>query len=176
MSRVKNFLLTGRPGIGKTTAIISAIRSLDTDPGGFYTEEMRTGRERKGFEIVSLSNERKVLALKGLKSGHRVGPYGLDMGVMDTFAVDLIKDAMKNKTLIMIDEIGRMELMSENFKDIVIKALDSDKPVMGVIMKKDNEFSKEIKNREDTIIIEVTEANRDKIPDTLKTLVSGVLT
>lgn len=175
MPRVKNFLLTGKPGTGKTTAIIEALRLLSADAGGFYTKEIREGGERKGFEIISLDRGSRVMAQKGYVSKCRVGSYGIDVGAINDFGVPLIMDAIDNKSLIVIDEIGKMELFSKEFFDSALKALSSEKPVIGVIMKKENKLADTIKKRDDTMIMEVTEENRDKIPGQLAKLVKEVL-
>ena len=40
-------LLTGRPGVGKTTAGQKIVASLGNRAGGFYTREVRSGRRRR---------------------------------------------------------------------------------------------------------------------------------
>jgi nucleoside-triphosphatase len=164
----KNILLTGRPGVGKTTALMAAVKLLGGSAGGFYTEEIREKGERTGFNIVTLSGERRVMASKTFKSAHRVGKYGVDVEAIDATAVAAIEDAIKNKDLIVIDEIGKMELFSQGFRDTVIIALDSNKPVIGVIVKNHHEFADRIKDRDDVSLIEVTMENRDDVPALLK--------
>ena len=66
----KNILLTGLPGSGKTTLIRNVLSEL---PGwircaGFFTAEVREGRERTGFEIVTLDGCKGPLASSRLKS------------------------------------------------------------------------------------------------------------
>jgi nucleoside-triphosphatase len=164
----KNILLTGRPGVGKTTTLIAAVKLLGGSAGGFYSEEIREKGERTGFNIVTLSGERRAMASKTFKSSQRVGKYGVDVEAIDATAVAAIGDAIKNKDVIVIDEIGKMELFSKNFRDMVMKALDSDKPVVGVIMESHNEFADRIKDRDDVSLIEVTIENRDEVAVLLK--------
>ncbi len=175
MSAAKNILLTGKPGIGKTTALKSAIGRIGAEAGGFYTQELRIGKERSGFEIVTLSGNKRAMASKGYKSQYRVGSYGVDIEAIDTLAAGAILDAIGDKSIIVIDEIGRMELYSEKFKSAVLRALDSDKPVIGTIMEKTNAFADAVKSRDDVELVQVTENNRDTLPDTLKMKIEGLL-
>ncbi len=175
MRAAKNILLTGKPGIGKTTALKSAIDMSLANAGGFYTQEIRISKERIGFEIVTLSGNKQTMASKGYKSQYRVGNYGVDIDAIDTLATGAILDAISNKEVIIIDEIGRMELFSDKFKSAVLGALDSDKPVLGTILEKNNTFADAIKKRIDVEIVQITEKNRDMMPDTLKIKIEGLL-
>ena len=81
---------------------------------------------------------------------------------MELIGVESILDALKNKAreLIVIDEIGKMELFLSRFQDAVIKALDSSKKVLGTIQLKSN-FVERIKARKDVEIVSVNTNNRD---------------
>lgn len=172
--RFKNILLTGKPGVGKTTALMAAVKLIGGSAGGFYTQEIRERGERTGFNIVTLSGERRAMASKAIKSARRVGKYGVDVGAIDAVAVAAIEDAIQNNSLIVIDEIGKMELFSKDFREAVTKALDSNKPVAGVIMKNRNEFADRVKSRDDVSLIEVTMENRDDVPALLKARIENV--
>jgi nucleoside-triphosphatase THEP1 len=165
---IKNVLLTGKPGAGKTTALIAVVKMLGGSAGSFYTGEIREKGERTGFSIVTLSGERRVMASKAFKSACRVGKYGVDVEAIDATAVAAIEDALRHNDIIVIDEIGKMELFSKKFREAVTKALDSEKPVAGVIMENHNEFAGRVKEREDVMLIEVTASNRDRVPVLLK--------
>lgn len=175
MSAAKNILLTGKPGIGKTTVIKSSVGGIRADAGGFYTQETRIGKVRSGFEIVTLSGTKRLMASKGYKSQYRVGSYGVDIETVDSLASGAIMDAIDSKSVIVIDEIGRMELYSDKFRSAVLRALDSNKPVIGTIMEKSNPFADAIKERNDVELIRVTETNRETLPDTLKMKIEGLL-
>lgn len=175
MMPAKNLLLTGKPGTGKTTALKKAIKLIEARAGGFYTEEIRKGGERVGFDIVTLSGDRQAMAKKGSESPHRVGSYGIDVDTIDTLATGSIADAIAYDDLIVIDEIGKMELFSRAFRSIVVNALDSRKPVLAVIMAQSNDFADQVKNRDDVEVIEVTKENRDEIPGIIKRKVEGLI-
>lgn len=148
---------------------------IRADAGGFYTQEIREKGERTGFEIITLSGEKRAMALKGQQSQYHVGHYGVDINAVDTVAAGAILDAISHKEIIVIDEIGRMELFSGSFRSGVLKALDSGKPVIGTIMEKPDAFADSVKARNDVEIIRLTEKNRDGIPALLKTKVEGLL-
>ena len=137
---------------------------------GFYTAEVRDGKGRSGFEIITLAGERRMMASKALKSSCRVGTYGVDVEAIDQLAAGSVEEALKGSDIIVIDEIGKMEMFSEKFKASVLKALDSDKPVIGVILEPRHPFADLIKSRKDVRLVEVTLENRDRIPGIIKKL------
>lgn len=168
---VKNILITGRPGVGKTTVIKRVISTLDLKPGGFYTEEIREGRVRKGFRIKTFSGKSGILAHADNRSGPRVGKYGVDMKSFESTALPELEHAIGNRELVVIDEIGKMELFSHRFKDLVLKSLDGPAPVLGVIMESGNGFISDIQQRKDVRLFRITLGNRDTIvPDILKSV------
>ena len=101
-------LITGIPGIGKTTIVKRAITSLsDLNIGGFYTEEIRVNNVRQGFELVTLQGERFVMAHIDSDSTYRVSKYGVDVETIDA-AVETTLAEDRNPELFIIDEIGKM--------------------------------------------------------------------
>ncbi len=160
---MKNILLTGRPGIGKTSVIKEVIDILKINAGGFYTSEIRAGGVRKGFEIITLNGKKGILAHVDCRSPYRVSKYGVNIKDLEEIAAPAIEEALRNKECIIIDEIGRMELYSPKFCSLVKKALDSKKRVLGTIQARHNEFLDSIRKRKDAKIIEITFENRKKI-------------
>ena len=159
-----NILLTGKPRIGKTTIIKKVVEDLK-DVGGFYTEEIKNGF-RKGFRIINLNGKRGVLAHIDIKNRYRVGKYGVNIKDLEDIAVKSVEESL-DRDIIVIDEIGKMELFSEKFRDTLEKALDTGK-VLGTIMKKSNYFADKIKNRKDVKILLVEESNRDILVEEIK--------
>lgn len=161
-----NLLLTGRPGVGKTTLIKHLIQPLEIKVGGFWTEEIRAGGRRVGFSIKSTTDE-EVLAHIDSTSRFRVGPYGVNLSAFERVGVRAIEQAIVSDDLIIMDELGRMELYSDRFQDTAVRALDCTKPVLGVIQDRRNVFLDRIRARKDIILVRVTLENRAHIADKL---------
>jgi len=156
----KNILITGNPGVGKTALIRNIIKNLNISTGGFYTSEiLDDDGKRWGFKIISLDGIEGIMASVEVLGKHRVSKYGVDIDTIDRIGVQAIKDAINSKEIIIIDEIGRMELFSSQFQKIILEALDSKKSVLGTISAKDTTHTKKIKEREDTKIIRLTKEN-----------------
>jgi nucleoside-triphosphatase len=160
-------LITGKPGVGKTTLVQKIIEQMrSANMAGFLTAEIRDMGSRLGFELQGLNGERRILAHVEIDSRHRVGRYGVDMRGFEEFlsALDLLNPDVE---LIVIDEIGKMELFSGRFQNLVRAAMNSDKQVLASISLKGNEFIREIKQRSDTHLLEVTHNNRNCLPETI---------
>jgi nucleoside-triphosphatase len=162
------FLLTGRPGTGKTTIIRETLSFIKVKAGGFYTQEIREGGVRKGFKIITLDGKEAVLSHIDFSKTYRVGKYGVNLNNLEQTGVLSIAKAIDNCALIVIDEIGKMELLSLRFRDVVLKALESDKPVLGTIMESSDPYTDRIKKLSSVKLLTVTVANRSLIAQSLQ--------
>jgi len=162
---VKNVFITGRPGCGKTTMIIEIIKESNLNAGGFYTAEVREGGKRKGFKIIDLDGNEGILAHVGLKSPYKVGKYKVNIKDLEEIGVKSILNAINKGKVIVIDEIGKMELFSERFKRAVEEAINSKNVVLGTIKLAKDPFIEGIKNREDTIVFHLKEGKFNQIKD-----------
>ena len=159
----KVILLTGRPGSGKTTAIRKVISRLVRNAGGFYTKEIRERGRRVGFRILTLDHEQGVMAHVDIQSPDRVGKYGVDLSMIDVLAVGSLRRAKSERSLIVIDEIGPMELLSEKFRDEVLDIFNGDYQVLGTVAKRKNEFINRIRRLPQVTIMEIYPGNREEI-------------
>ena len=173
--RFKNILLTGEPGVGKTTIIQTVLGRLSAKTGGFYTQEIKSGKTRKGFQLITLKGDQATLAHIQRKSSYKVGKYNIDLSVMTDLAVPAIDKALKEDDIVLIDEIGKMECFSIEFRDIVMRCLSSPKPVFGTIQNFASPFINQLTNRDDIVRISVTESNRDELPDNIIELFKRIL-
>ena len=160
-------LLTGRPGCGKTTLIKRVVNNLPRRAGGFYTEEIRDGVTRAGFKIVTLDGEEVVFAHVDLKTPEHLGKYGLDLSALETIGVGAVRQAVRSTRLVVIDEIGPMEIRSAIFRHAVNEALDSGVPVLATIFAQSLPFTDAIKSRPDVTLIEVRPDNRKRLDSEL---------
>jgi nucleoside-triphosphatase len=160
---IKNLLITGLPGVGKTTLIKKLSEALKhLHPVGFYTEEIREGGVRKGFELISLEGKKGLLSHKDIRSPYKVGQYKVDIKSFEDF-LDSISFFNPFTRLIIIDEIGKMECLSDQFKNLLKEILDSEKWVMASIALKGSGLIAEIKERKDVQCFEITKRNRDSL-------------
>ena len=162
-------LLTGPPGVGKTTVIQKVLTGIEISAGGFYTQEMREGGLRQGrrigFSLRTLDGAEGVLARIDYQGGYRVGRYGVDVALFEGLAIPALERALETRELVVIDEIGRMELFSRRFQEMVLHILDQEKRhLLGVIHQGRGLFVASIKRRRDVEIMAVSRANRDKLP------------
>ena len=139
------YLLTGRPGSGKTSLIKQFLAEITVKAGGFYTEEIRERGTRLGFRLVTLDGREALLADIGLKKAPRVGKYGVDVAAMDRVGVPALLAASRDDDIVVIDEIGKMELLSEEFRDAVMKIIGSGRRVLGTIMLQPHPFADAVK-------------------------------
>src|SRR2546425_958396 len=156
-------LLTGRPSCGKTTVIKHVANGLAQRVGGFYTEEMRENGRRVGFKLLTLEGREAVFAHVNFKTPERVGKYGLDLSALETVGVEALRKAVHDRQLVVIDEIGPMEIRSAIFRDAVSEALDSEVPVLATIFARSLPFTDAIKSRPNVTLIEVCPSNRERL-------------
>jgi nucleoside-triphosphatase len=166
-TKQKNVLITGVPGIGKTTIIRQLAEELESlRPVGFFTEEIRETGSRVGFALAGLDGERRVLSHLNVRSRYRVGKYGVDLEAFEAFLGNRRLCDPGNR-LVIIDEIGKMECLSPLFRQEIIGILNSEIVCIATIARKGNEFIESIKERPDVILFEVTLKNRSKIAATI---------
>ncbi len=164
---VKIFI-TGKSGVGKTTLVKHIINLYGEFTGGFYTQEVRENKRRLGFDIISLSGEKGMLARSDYRSKFRIGRYGINLADLERVGLKALDEAVKNKQLIVIDEIGKMELFSQSFKEKVIEVINSSKKILAVITLSKDEFVESLKLYPGFRIFEL---NRTNFDDVLKEII-----
>jgi nucleoside-triphosphatase len=168
---MKNILITGLPGVGKTGLIKKLFEIFkEFNPAGFYTAEIREDGVRTGFEIVSLYGDTKTLAHIKLKSKHSVGKYKVDIKGFEQLIEDIFSRGKKTG-LYIIDEIGKMECKSKKFSKLIIELLNSDKPVIASVAEKGTGIINDIKKLDNITLYKITPHNRDQ---TLKKLTMAI--
>jgi nucleoside-triphosphatase THEP1 len=174
----KAYLLTGGPGVGKTTIIKRALEKAQLVAGGFFTEEIIGSGARQGFRIVTLEGDSTILAHIDVKSPYRVSKYGVDIEGLDRVGVAALQEATRECDLIVIDEIGKMELFSPSFQLAVSNAINSQKRILGTIMRSPHPWTDEIKRHPNVVISTVTRTNHREVLrqvlDWLSSLANGI--
>lgn len=159
----KNLLITGAPSVGKTTLVIEIVNKYPSKFGGFYTKEVRVCGVREGFKICTLDGQEKLFASVNFKSEYKVSKYAVDLNILDTVGVKSLLDALVNKEIILIDEIGKMECFSSKFRDVVLKCFSSTKKVLATIKLADDSFTSKLKAFPDTKVVNLTRQNYNTV-------------
>ena len=164
--------LTGSPGVGKSRIVRNVVERLRLNGvkvGGMTSADLRSGPTRIGFEIRDLlTGKVGVLAHVSQAAGPRIGKYRVNSEDLDSIGAQAILFAIKDADLIVIDEVGPMELTSRKFKDAVQAALVCGKPVLGTVHRNAQDpIVRAIKSGQGIEVIEVTHETRDTLPKTI---------
>ena len=157
------YLLTGRPGTGKTSLIKQVVAGVRGKAGGFYTEEIRSRGTRLGFRLITLDGQSVILAHVDIHSPYRVSKYGVDIDSLDRVGVSALHRAARECDLVVIDEIGKMELFSANLREAVSQMIDSGVRILGTIMLNPNPWADAIKRQPQVNLITVTRDNYQQV-------------
>lgn len=171
--------IAGLPGSGKTQVLLRVIDMLKDEEltiGGMMTEPITEGHRRVGFNVVDwMTGEKKVFAHVDIDTGVFVDKYGVDLEVLDSVGVAAINKAIKEEVdLIIIDEIGKMEMESANFNAAVKEALDTEIAILMTMHKKSrNPLLQDIRRRDDIRMLEVTPINKNLLPYKISRILHG---
>jgi nucleoside-triphosphatase len=143
--------------------------------GGILTEEVLEDGKRVGFSLMDwITKEKKVFAHNDFDTHIKIGRYGIDVDILDEIAVKALEVAKEESDIIIIDEIGKMEVESKSFVSIVKETLDVNKNMIITLHKKSrNALLQDIRRRDDIRILEVTPINRHLLPFKIVRLVKG---
>jgi nucleoside-triphosphatase len=162
-------LIAGRPGAGKTT-VLGRLSELLQEGGvpltGFLTRELRQRGRRVGFEIETFAGERGVLAHVELPGPPRVGRYGVDLEAFEALALPAMKPPGE-KHVVLVDELGKMELASERFREAALALFDDPVAIVATLQTSPHPFTASLKRRADVETLPLTAANRDRLPGEL---------
>jgi nucleoside-triphosphatase len=159
-------LLEGRPAVGKTTVarrLADLLGEAGISLGGFTTEELREGRRRVGFAVETFGGERATLAHVDFPGPPRVSKYGVDLETFERFALPALKN-LRADDVVLIDELGKMELASEAFCDAVLDFFERPVRIVATVHVARHPFTDALKQRPDVETIPVTTRNRDELP------------
>ncbi len=157
--------MEGRPGSGKTTAarrLISRLLEDGAAVAGFTTAEIRKAGGRVGFSIETTDGRAGVLAHVTL-DGPRVGKYGVDLASFEALALPAL-DVADADTIVVVDEIGKMELLSSAFSRSLERLFARPNSVVATVHVHRHPVTDALKQRRDTEVVRITNANRDALP------------
>lgn len=184
----KCLLVTGPPGVGKTTLVTRVLESLKNshpylNVQGFYTREIRQGTERVGFEVVTIDGCKGLLASTTYSSPESlkwptVGRYRVDVASFESLALSQLQ-MREDTSLFIIDEVGKMEMFSSSFFPAVLRILESNVPVLASIplprFGRDIPGVARLRNHPGATIYTLSTSNRDGIKDQILSELAGVL-
>ena len=161
-------VITGRPGVGKTTLfqrVVARLRSRGLRVEGFVCPEVRSGGRRVGFLIRSLdgSLEAWLARVEGC-DGPPVGRYRVCREA-ERVAQEAVERALREADMVGIDEIGPMELKSPGIRAAILRALSSGKPGIFVAHRRLSDPEILPRLRQHGVWFTVTEENRDALVD-----------
>jgi len=156
-------LITGKPGVGKTTCVERLARQLPADRRlGFFTREIREKGRRVGFAIETLDGMRRTLSHVRFSSPHRVGKYGVDVPALDAIVAHLEAQPLLPSTVVVVDEIGKMESISPRFRQWMERVLHESRLLVATIAIRGDAWMESLKQRPDVKRVELTMANREE--------------
>ncbi|HXY12051.1 MAG TPA: NTPase [Thermoplasmata archaeon] len=170
--------ITGLPGSGKTQTLLRIIELLEEEGvkvGGMVTEPIVEKQRRTGFQIVDwMTKEHEVFAHEGMKSRVRSGRYGVNVAALEGLGARALAEARESADVIVIDEVGKMEVESEAFTKSVIDTLDSRKSIVMTLHKKSrNPLLQDIRRRDELRLLEVTPVNKNLLAFKIVYLITG---
>lgn len=181
MGTPKFIVLTGSPGVGKTTLVRNAVKALverGITVSGFYTTELREKGQRIGFEVVTTDGERAPLArvreVCPAAKGPFVGRYCVDVHAFQKVALDSLK---ARSDVLVIDEVGKMELFSELFRNRVAELLANENNciLVTVPLSGGAPLVEQIKRHKSGRVFTVSRSNRDDLAkDVLDALTKAI--
>jgi nucleoside-triphosphatase len=166
---VPRLLIEARPGAGKTTALgrlAERLREAGAPLSGFLTRELRERGRRMGFEIETFAGERGLLAHVDIEGSPRVSRYGVDLEEFERLALPEL-EAPPSRGVVLIDELGKMELASERFRVAVLALFERSVPIVATVHTARHPFTDELKRRPGVSTVPLTRANRDRLPGEL---------
>lgn len=169
MVRRQRVLVTGRPGAGKTTAIrhvAAALLERSVPVAGFLTEEVRGSGERVGFDLVPFQGRRCAMARKGSPGPARVGRYGVDVDAVDRVAQEAMEHCERapSDAVVVIDEVGKMELFSQDFIALVEGVLAGPWRSVLSVTQAPVPFARRLLERDDVRVLTVSKEDREDAP------------
>jgi len=108
-------LLSGGADVGKSALIKRLAMRVEEDRRqGFFTESVYDGQQRIGFTVNSFNGESFLVAKTGYTTGVKLGRYGVDLNLLNK-AMDRSISEIKAESVCLIDELGKLECLSDYF-------------------------------------------------------------
>lgn len=173
---VKNIFITGEKGVGKSTLINRLIKEINLEVSGFKTLPYEIENQRMGFYLKGLVETSDFINNRPISIQDNKTSCTPITETFETLGVEVLRKSLKSShSIIVMDELGRLERMAENFNHEVCKVLDSHKMVIGVLQQVYVPLLEVIKQREDTLILTLTRHNTHYVHMKIKEELEGIL-
>lgn len=172
MTRVARVLLTGPPGVGKTTLVLDVVDILRENGevlAGFTTSEVRRGGRRTGFTVRGLGGRERTLAVRG-GPGPRVGSYGVDVEAFEDVALLELQNGVELGSTLVVDEIGKMELLSDAFRSLIPEIFAAPR-LVATVQAQPHPLTAPLKERRDVHLVEIERGRRHEQASAVAALV-----
>ncbi len=151
----EHLFFTGRKGVGKSTLVRTAIGGKRV--GGFFTKRVESLLEQPSVHLLragtaDVPSAENLLFCCG----------GADMQQFDKLGCGALADTAGCDVLVM-DELGPHEEQAAAFRQAVLRALDGDAPIIGVLQQAESAFLCQVAAHPNVRVITVTEENRDAL-------------
>jgi nucleoside-triphosphatase len=175
-------LLTGQPGVGKTTCVLKVVQSLrerGIQVAGFYTQEVRVKGSRIGFKLVDVHSGRQGwLAKTNGEAGPRIGKYRVVLGDLNEIGVGSLRRALTdpNVQVIVVDEVGPMEIVSDAFQKTVEEVTSGGNVFLFTVhWRMVDQFAVKAREKSPLTLIYLTPTNRDAAPSRILNVINRFL-
>ncbi|MFX1499742.1 MAG: nucleoside-triphosphatase [Promethearchaeota archaeon] len=141
---IHKILITGPPRCGKSTIISKLIDYYKNEKNfsiyGFLTPEVKVGDIRNGFDILDINsgNIFPLARVGDFKTKYRLGKYSVFIEEFNKYIEENLNLKEKGANLIVIDEIGKMELFSKRFLNFIKSVFSLEVSILATISLKLN--------------------------------------
>lgn len=162
-------LIIGPPKCGKSTLIeklISYFKQKRIEIHGFITPEVRENQKRIGFDVRNIYSETDYkLARKGnYDTKYNLGSYSVFIKEFEEMLDDFQKEEKSEEDLIIIDEIGKMELFSHKFQNLIKELFSSSFPIIATIgLNLKHDLKEELLKNPDMTLLRLNRNNQEKV-------------
>jgi len=157
--------------------VLARLADLLRDGGvpaaGFLTQEIRESGRRAGFAVETLEGDRATLAHVRFRGPPRVGRYGVDLEAFERLVLPAVERCRRGRVAL-LDELGKMELASHDFRDAVAALFDRRVAIVATVMSGRYPVTDALKRRDDVELLLVTSRERDALPARLAERLRGV--
>ncbi len=179
--RKRNILLVGAGEIGKTTLVKRLLESGGVRAAGYYSQRVKEGFFGSATQLFLLQpgKPREIpLASSKAKDGWtRMGRQHVNLEAVNGMVVPVLREALKSKDtdVIILDEVGKSECLSEAFRQVVVDCITSHKSVLATVSvgEGDDDFLKGLESRVDVSVLHMGYDNRDSLVDQVRFMLQG---